>query len=48
LYDFLNFVNIEETGFVLLSIVPVRIYENAESQISEVIKENYRKCGIYL
>ena len=48
-YDFINCYekNIEEINLALSTLVPIRVYKNAEDQKGEVLKENRGKCGIY-
>jgi group I intron endonuclease len=38
---------IEEINLVLSTLVPVRVYKNAEGDKEEVLKENRNKCGVY-
>lgn len=33
--------------FVLLSFIPIKIYDNADIQKTDIIKDNKKKVGIY-
>jgi len=40
---FLLFQELNLDGFVLLSVVPIKIYANADSQKTEIIEDNKKK-----
>jgi len=49
LNNFINFFaeKIDEINLILFTLVPERVYKNADTDKKEIIKENKKKCGVY-